>query len=68
MLSVNVGQSVIVKLCVKLGKCATETYGLLKTVYGDECLSGTEVFEGFKRLKEGREEIGDDQHPGRPSK
>jgi len=39
----------------------------LKKVYSDECLSRTQVFEWFKRFKEGREEIGDDQRPGRPS-
>jgi len=39
----------------------------LKKVYGDEYLSRTQVFEWFKRFKEGREEIGDDQRPGRPS-
>jgi len=51
---------------VKLGKSATETYDLLKKVYGDECLSHTQVFEWFKRFKDGREEIGDDQHTGHP--
>jgi len=56
-----------VKFCVKLGKSATETYDLLKKVYGDECLSRTQDFEWFKRFKEGREEIGDDQRPGHPS-
>ena len=67
MLSVNVEQRINVKFCVKLGKSAAETYDLLKKVYGDECLSRTLVFEWFKRLKEGREEIGDDQLPGHPS-
>ena len=52
------------KFCVKLGKSATETYDLLKKAYGDECLSCTQVFEWFKKFKEGREELGDDQHPG----
>jgi hypothetical protein len=55
MLSVNVEQRVNVKFCVKLGKSATETYDLLKKVYGYECLSRTQVFEWFKRFKEGRE-------------
>ena len=55
------------KCCVKLGKSATETYDLLKKAYGNECLSHTQVFEWFKRFKEGREKIGDDQRPGRPS-
>jgi len=30
-------------------------------------MSVTHVLEWFKRFKEGREEIGDDQRPGRPS-
>jgi len=38
-------------------------YDLLKKVYGDECLSHIQVFEWFKRFKEEREEIGDDQLP-----
>jgi len=64
MLSVNVN----VKFYVKLGKSATEMYDLIKKVYGDECLFLTQVFEWLKRFKEGMEEIGDDQRPGRPSK
>jgi len=67
MFSVNVEQRVNVKFCVKLGKSTTEMYDLLKKVYGDECLSCTQVFELFKIFKEGREEIGDDQFPTRPS-
>jgi hypothetical protein len=61
-----VEQRVNVKFCVKLGKFATETYDLVKKVYGDEYLSHTRVFEWLKMFKEGREEIGDDQRPGRP--
>jgi len=57
MLTINMEQRVNVKVCVKFGKFATETYDLLKKVYGDECLSRTQVFEWFKRFKEGREEI-----------
>ena len=67
MLSVNVEQHVNVKFCVKLGKSTTETYDSLKRVYGDEYLSHIQVFEWFKRFKEGREEIRDDLHPGHPS-
>jgi len=57
MSSVNMEQCVNVKFCVKLGKFTTETYNLLKKVYGDECLSHTQVFKWFKRFKKGREEI-----------
>jgi len=67
MLSVNMELRVNVKFCVKLGKSTTETYDLLKKVYGDECLSCTQVFEWFKRFKEGRKENEDDQRPGHPS-
>jgi len=67
MLHVKEEQRVNVKVCVEHGKSAIETYDLLKKVYGDECLSCTQVFEWFERFKEGREEIGDDQRPGRPS-
>ena len=53
MLSVNVEQRVNVKFCVKLGKSATETYDLLKKVYGDERLPRTQVHQG--KRKHGRE-------------
>jgi hypothetical protein len=53
----KVEQRVNVKFLAKLGKFATVTYSLLMEVYGDECLSSTQVFEWFKRFKEGRGEI-----------
>ena len=67
MSSVNVEQRVNVKFCVKLGKSTTETYNSLTKVYGDECLSRTQVFEWFKRFKVEREEIKDDKCPSHPS-
>jgi transposase len=67
MLNVNMEQRVNVKFCVKLGKSATETYDLLKKVYGDECVSSTQVFEWFKRFKGAREVTRDNQRPGHPS-
>jgi hypothetical protein len=41
-------QRVNIKFCVKLGKTPTETYEMLQTVYGDEALSHSSVFEWFK--------------------
>ena len=67
MLSANVEQRVNIKFLIKLGKSATETYNLLTEVYGDQCLSRTQVFEWFKKFKEGREYVGDDPKSGRPS-
>ena len=67
MLSANVEQRVNIKFLTKLGKYATETYNLLTEVFGDQCLSRTQVFEWFKMFKGGREYVGDDPKSGRPS-
>ncbi|KAJ8955411.1 hypothetical protein NQ318_003509 [Aromia moschata] len=56
-------QRVNLKFLVKLGKTFTEAYALLKEVYGNEYLSRTQVFEWFKRFKEGRETTEDDPRP-----
>ncbi|KAJ8959143.1 hypothetical protein NQ318_022404 [Aromia moschata] len=55
------------KFLVKLGKTFTEAYAMLKEVYGNECLSRAEVFEWFKRFKEGCEMTEDDPLPERSS-
>jgi hypothetical protein len=44
-----------IKFCVKLKKTGTETWEIMKTAYGEECLSRTIVFEWHKMFKEGRE-------------
>lgn len=59
-------QRVNIKFCFKLGKSATETYEMLRKVYGNDVLSRTSVFEWFKRFKSGRESVEDDKHTGRP--
>jgi hypothetical protein len=46
-------QRVNIKFCVELGKMPTETYEMLQTVYGDEALGRSSVFEWFKRFKDG---------------
>ncbi|KAJ8961894.1 hypothetical protein NQ318_021512 [Aromia moschata] len=61
------GTRVNPKFRVKLGKTFTEAYAMLKEVYGNECLSRTQIFEWFKRFKEGRETTEDDPRPGRPA-
>lgn len=66
-LSAKVEQRVNIKFLTKLGKSATETYNLLAEVYGDQCLSRTQVFEWVKKFKKGREDVGDDPKSGRPS-
>lgn len=60
-------QRVCVKFCFKIGKSASETYELLKEVFGDECLSRSNVFIWFQRFKDGRQSVEDDPRSGRPS-
>ena len=50
-----------IKLCFKLGKNATETYGMLQTA----CMNQASVLEWHKRFKEGRESVRDDEKCGR---
>ena len=52
-----------IKLCFKLGKNATETYAMLQTA--SSCMNRASVFEWYKRFKEGRESVRDDESCGR---
>ena len=54
-----------IKLCFKLGKKATETYGMLQTAFCPSCMNRASVFEWHKRFKEGRESVRDDERCGR---
>ena len=54
-----------IKFCFKLGKNATETYGMLQTAFGASCMNWALVFEWHKRFKEGRESVRDDERCGR---
>ena len=49
-----------IKLCFKLGKNATETYGMLQTAFGASWMNRVSVFEWHKSFKEGRESVRDD--------
>ena len=44
-----------IKFCFKLGKNATEMYGMLQTAFKPSCMNRASVFEWLKRFKEGRE-------------
>ena len=53
-----------IKFCFKLGKNATETYGIIQTAFGASCMNRTSVFEWHKRFKEGRASVRDDERCG----
>ncbi|MCL4157529.1 UNVERIFIED_CONTAM: hypothetical protein GTU68_014424 [Idotea baltica] len=38
----------------------------MNAVYGASCMSKSRVYEWFQRFKDGRQSLGDDEHPGRP--
>ena len=50
-----------IKFCFKLGKNATEMYGMLQTAFRASCMNQASVFEKHKRFKEGRESVRDDE-------
>ena len=54
-----------IKFYFKLGKNATETYGMLQTAFGASCMNRAPVFEWHKRFKEGRESVRDIERCGR---
>ena len=54
-----------IKFCFKLGKNATETYGMLQTAFGPSCMNRASVFGWHKRFKEGRKSVKDDERCGR---
>ncbi|UYV63057.1 hypothetical protein LAZ67_2003000 [Cordylochernes scorpioides] len=57
----------VIKFNAKLGRSASETYILMKQVYGTLCLSKSNVFIWHKRFSDGRNTLEDDKHTGRPS-
>ena len=62
----NIEQPYAIKFCVGLNKSATETFASLTEAYGDATRSRTIVFKWNKAFKEGRENVEDDPHSGRP--
>ena len=54
-----------IKFCFKLGKNATETYGIFQTAFPLSCINRASVFEWHKRFKEGKESVRDDERCGR---
>jgi len=51
----------------KLGRTAAKTLEYLNTVYGDEALKKTIVYDWYKRLKNGPVLLEDEERSGRPS-
>ena len=54
-----------IEFCFKLGKNATEMYGMLQTAFGASCMNRAWVSEWHKWFKESRESVRDDERCGR---
>jgi hypothetical protein len=53
-------QRVCITFCVKLWKNGAETFEMLITAVGDECLSRARTFEWFQMLKQDPNAVDDD--------
>jgi len=60
-------QRVCIKFCVKLGRNDAETFEMLRTAFGEQCLSRACIFKWHKRFKEGRDSVDDNPRSGRPT-
>ena len=54
-----------IKFCFKLGKNATEMYGMLQTAFRSSCMNQASAFEWHTRFKVGRECVRYDERCGR---
>ena len=54
-----------IKFCFKLGKNATETYGMHRTAFRPSCMNRASVFEWHKTFKNSMESVKDDERCGR---
>ena len=61
-------QRICIKFCVKNEIKCNEVCEMLITAYGESAMSKTRAYKWYKRFQDGREDVEDDERPGRPSK
>jgi hypothetical protein len=54
-------QQISIKFCVKLGRNASDTCGMLSGACGEEAMKMSSVFDWYERFREGRENVKDDE-------
>ena len=59
-------QRICIKFCFEIGKTTTKTYQLMQQAYGEDAVGRTQVFDWFRRFKEGRTSVESDPRSGRP--
>jgi hypothetical protein len=58
------------RICIKfvsILKTAAEAHGMLQEAFGDNAMSQSKTFLWYKRFKDGRMSVDDNEHLGRPS-
>ena len=60
-------QRICNKFCFKFGKPTTKKYQLLQQEYAEDAIARTQVFDWFRRFKDGRTSAESDRLSGRPS-
>ena len=65
MQSYTLEERYAIKFCFKQGRNAIETCGMLQTAFRPFCMNRASVSEWYKRFKEGRESVRDDERCGR---
>jgi len=60
-------QRICIKFCFIIRKTATEMFQLLQQAYGEDAMGRTQVFDWFRRFKEGRTSAENDPRSGRLS-
>ena len=61
----NLEERYAIKVCFKLGKSATEMYGMLQNDFRPSCMNWPSVLQWHKGFKECRESLKDDESCGR---
>ncbi|XP_033221176.1 protein GVQW3-like [Belonocnema kinseyi] len=60
-------QRYAIKFCVRFDKNSTETYGMLRELFKDDCISRSHSGRWHKAFLEGRTDVADEQRSGRPT-
>lgn len=47
----NMEPGATIKFCFQCGKSATATFSMMRTAYGDDCISCSKVFEWYLHFK-----------------
>jgi hypothetical protein len=60
-------QPCAIDFCVRLGKIGSETLQFIHKAYGDDAMRRAALFKWWKRFRNGKTNVKDEQRSGRPS-